>query len=343
MPVGPSHNRSSGGGSRSSGGGFSFGGGSSRGGSFGGPSRGDSHHRHIHRAPIRMMFFGSPVVISTRRQSWIAVVVMFLIFAIFGVVMTANIRTPLYESVSSYKADIAQIELDAEWYASAKQIAEAGTDEKFFVAYAEYSGVQRYYYNSNNPTGFYYDKDDEVRLNNTPYFYLIYRYEVPVDTDEDGEFDSYEWLEGETYSEFSSSQAAGWNRKIIVGYDNGSWASINYDYSLSSNEEYLFLKYQLNLEEESIKSVNKAFGIAIAILVLLVVALIIIIVFAIKKGKIEYQKEQEKKDAEIEKEKAEAKLAQDKASQINRKCVYCGSSVPDDDDCCPSCGARKFK
>jgi len=343
MPVGPSHNRSSRGSSRSSGGGFSGRSFSSGGFSFGGASRRNRNHTHIHRAPLRMSFFGRNIIVPVGRQSWIAVVVMFLIFAIFGVVMTANLRAPIHENISSYKADIAQIELDAEWYASAKQKAEAGTDDKFFIAYAEYNGVQRYYYNSNNPTGYYYDEYDDVRLNNTPYFYLIYRYEVPVDTDGDGLFDSYEWLEGETYSEFSSSQAAGWNRKIIVGYDNGSWASINYDYSLSSNEEYLFLKQQLNLEEDSIKSVNKAFGISIAVLVLLVIALVVIIVFAIKKGKIEYEKEQEKKDAEIEKEKAEAKLAEDKASQINRKCLYCGSSVPDGDDCCPSCGARKFK
>ena len=34
-------------------------------------------------------------------------------------------------------------------------------------------------------------------------------------------------------------------RKIFVGKDGGSWASMNYNYSLSTNQEYLFQKQEL--------------------------------------------------------------------------------------------------
>lgn len=329
MPAGPSHNRS-GGSSGFSGGGHSSGHG--MGGFSPSPRMGGGFEPHPMR-PIRFRFFGSNVVVSTGKQSLLIFMIVLLCISAFGIFITAGIKTTQNDDILTLKSNITQMELDAVWYANAKDKAEAGTDENFFITYATYSGIQKFYYNQNNPTGFYYDNDMEVKFNNLPYFYLIYTYTTP-----DGETH-----EGETYSSFTSSEAGGWDKKIIVGKDNGSWASINYDYSLSTNKEYLFIKQQLSSEENALKTVKGVFaGMIIAIIVLAVLTIWIIVV-TIKKGKKEYENEQEKIKAEIDKKNAEATAMRNKAAQINRKCQYCGGSVPDDADKCPSCGAAKFK
>lgn len=322
MPAGPSHNRSSvSSHSSHSGGGFSTG--SFRGGGFNPPPI----------RPVRVRLFGSHVIVSTGKQSLLIFLIVLLCITIFGAFVTSSIKSSANDEITTLKASIAQKELDAVWYANAKTKADAGTDENFFIATAQYKGFQRFYYNASDPTGYYYDGDQEVRLNNIPYFYLIYTYTTP-----DGETH-----EGETYSSFTSSEASGWDKKIIVGYDNGSWASINYSYKLSENKEYLFEKQQVLDNEDAIKSANTVFiGFIIAIIIEIIV-LVLVVKYTIKKGKEEYLAEQEKNKAEIEKKTAEATVMKNKAAQINRKCQYCGGNVPDDADKCPSCGASKFK
>ena len=166
---------------------------------------------------------------------------------------------------------------------------------------------------------------------------------MPIDYDGDGVYDGYETKEGETYSSFSSSQASGWDRKIIVGKDNGAWASINYDYSLSSNQEYIFEKQYLASQEASLKTMTTAFVVCILIAVALVVILILVLVKTVKKGKQEYENEQQKQKAEIEEAEAKANEAKRRAEQVSRTCAYCGSKVPDGEEKCPSCGSSKFE
>lgn len=330
MPAGPSHNRS-GGSSGFSGGSHHT---SHRSGGFSPSPRIDGGFEPHPMRPIRFRFFGSNVVVSTGKQSLLIFMIILLCFSAFGIFITAGIKNTQNDEVLSLKAYIAQTELDAVWYANAKDKAEAGTDENFFIAYAtEYLGIQKFYYNANSPTGYYYDNEMEVRLNNIPYFYLIYTYTTP-----DGVTH-----EGETYSSFTSSEAAGWDRKIIVGKDNGSWASINYDYSLSTNKEYLFIKQQLSKEEDSLKTVKGVFAGMIIATIVIAALTVWIIVVTIKKGKKEYVNEQEKIRAEIDKKKAEAGTIKSKNSQINRICMYCGGAVPDGENKCPSCGSTKFK
>lgn len=338
MPVGPSHSRS-GGGSRSFGGGGFRSSGSFRGSSFGGSSRG--HHVPVfHRRPIRMHLFGTNVIVTTGRQSILALLFVFIFIGVFACFITSSIKNNLSEEMQISKGFVTQCEIDAEWYADAKIKAESGNYEDFFITTATYIGVQRIYYNHSNPTGYYYDNDLDVRVNNIPYFYLIYQYEVPEDNNGDGKNDV---LEGETYSSFSSSQAAGWDKKIIVGKDNGSWASINYSYTLATNMEYQNEKNIVASYESSITSFNIAFVISVIVVIGLVIALVLVIVNTIKKGKKEYEQEQQKKEAEVAEARAKSVEAERKAKQINRHCAYCGSSVPDGESNCPSCGSAKFK
>lgn len=335
MPVGPSHNRS---GSSGGGGGFSssHGGGFSSSGSFGG------HYSYRPRGPIRINLFGSRIIVSGGRQSALAIIFVFLLFSFIGCTIVASTRNSYLQYLESSKAYMRQCELDAEWYAMAKQKAEDpnNTDPNFFITTATYNGVQKHYYNSYNPTGYYYDSDTAVRVNNIPYFYLIYLYEIPEDLDGDGFNDI---IEGETYSSFTSSQAAGWDKKIIVGKDNGSWASINYSYSLSNNMEYQFEKQLVKEYETNLSSIDTAIAVIIIVTVILIVILVLLIIKTIKKGKIDFENEQKKQQAETAEAQAKSEEAQRRAKQINRQCSYCGCSVPDGSDNCPSCGSSKFR
>lgn len=327
MPIGPSHSRG-GGGSRSSGGFGSSGGTHSHGGSFGG--FGGGQHIHIPRVPIRLNLFGSRIVVSTGRQSAIVAIVVFLVFAIFGCFVTSTMKQNLNSEISDYKAYISQCELDAVWYENAKQKAIAGTDQDFFITYA-------------TDYDYYYDRDMAVVMNNVKFYYLIYEYQIPIDSNNDGVIDYYQKQEGETYSTFSSSQAIQWDRKIFVGKDGGSWASMNYNYSLSTNQEYLFQKQELAESESTLKTINAVFIGLILISVAIVVVLVIVIVKTIKKGKLEFEKEQQKKAAEVAEAQAKADEARRRASQISRVCIYCGCDVPDGAEKCPSCGSSDFK
>jgi hypothetical protein len=210
--------------------------------------------------------------------------------------------------------------------------------DDYFVTYAIYSGQFKYSYNENSPTGYYYDEYTGVELNNVPYYYLIYIYEVPEDKDGDGFNDKYT---GETYSSFSSSQASGWDGKIIVGKDGGSWASINYNYLLETNKEYLFEKQLLASNEQTLKTINTAFIVAILASILLAGGLVLVIVNTIKKGKVEQEKQQEINKVEIKEKQAQAKIAEEKAKMTGRKCQYCGCRIPDNTYKCPNCGSTK--
>ena len=102
---------------------------------------------------------------------------------------------------------------------------------------------------------------------------------------------------------------------------------MNYDYSLSTNHEYLFQKESLENAESLYKSLNTIQIILILAAVAIAIILILVIVKTIKKGKIEYQKEIEKKNAEVAEANANAEVARKKAAQISRVCKYCGSTA----------------
>lgn len=146
------------------------------------------------------------------------------------------------------------------------------------------------------------------------------------------DYNGYEWyyieywfndgdkkIEGETYVDYSLSQAKAKGDKIVVYYNSADGFSINEDYRLESVE----YKNYISCKKGSI-------GVAIFGIVAIVAGVFLMIVF-IKKGK--KQKAEEKATEDEEKQK-------DEESRKERHCEYCGTVVGDEVTNCPNCGAK---
>ncbi len=328
MPVGPSHSsHSSGGGSH--GGGFSGGGG-------GWSSGSRSYHPHP-RHPITIHWFGRPVVFSTGVQNTlVSLLVIFLFVAFFGVFSIIGYSVNIQE-YNKNKQELAVFETDAVYYQNLISKAQA-SEEGYFITSGTFEG--RFYYS--------YDEDDFAGtgvfeyqvVNGVTYYFINYTYVN----------DKGQTLKGETYTQFSSSQARAMilddigTIEIAYTYDSdeGGYVSINTSYSLEKNQDYNILKKEV----EDNKSSNVLLIIGIVLLVVaacIFVGLIFVIRNQIKKSKTQAQVDSAKAEAEIAESKANAEKAEAEANSKNRMCDYCGCSVPDGASKCPSCGSRMFK
>ncbi len=362
--------RGGGGGGRAggSGGGFSFGGGggssrSSGGGGFrfsssssssssGGhyhSSYGGGHYHRRPRHPWHVPMFGRTVIVSTRAQSFFSMFLVILLFC--GAMCFFNAKSVGYyaNQIKDQKAIVQQFETYDEDYMTLIKGAEEGTYEvqEFDITPYWNATLQKfdyvYYSGSYDPTepGIY---DMNFYHNGQEYFFIVYSYEYNGQPYTDWTFAQY--------SEYKLKDILAKNAgkiKIAVGElsntasgDDGIYA-MNMDYSLEANQEYQYEVYHLDY----LKSERNS-NILTALIFGGVDALIIaaIVLYVVKK----YKQAQRKNDAEIEKIQAEtaeaqanATIAEEKAKQLNRKCQYCGASVPDGDDMCPACGSRYFE
>lgn len=353
MPVGPSHGSSSGGRS-GGGGGFSFGGGRSGGGGFGGFSFGSSsssrssrhssyddhnHYRRRHRGPRSFRFGGRTVIISTGRQSAISVLLMFMVFAIFSTFIFNSFRKSAVDNVKVYTESIAQIEQDASWYQNTITEAKKGNEtDNYYLAEATFRNSLSFFTYSDaffNPAspqiGIY-----EARLDcsTIPYYYLVYEYTNEVTGQKE-----YGW----TYTQFSQSQLpSGKTIEIAYAKDGEVYFSINTSYTLEANQDYKEAKYDLENAKSNKGTMTLIMVVSLLFALTFVGILVLVFVSAIKKAKREQDTETAKQEAEIKEAEAKAEEAERVAKQKGRVCTYCGASVPDGADACPSCGSRKF-
>ncbi len=321
MPSGPSHSHSGGGSSHSS-----SGGGFSRGGFSGG---GSFNHT---RRPWRWHFGGRTVIISTGRQNTFLAVLGALFLFVVATVCCFMACSGIKETVKKQETKIAVFEQDAEWYKNVIEKAKDGKDG-YYITKAEFSPFEVLFYNESNPQTGYYEYG---LVNGIHYFYILYEYT----NEKTGDV-----TKAETYAQFTSSQASGWNGEIAYAYseEDSAWFSINTNYSLERNMEYVETKQLLKSNKNSVKSTRTG-GIVCAIVA---VGMVVVCVFVtkniIKKAKAEAEAEQAKQEAEIAEANRKAEESKAKAEKINRVCSYCGCKISDDADQCPSCGSRVFK
>lgn len=321
MPSGPSHSHSGGGSSHSS-----SGGGFSRGGFSGGGSS------TITRHPWRWTFGGRTVVISTGKQNMFLAVLGALVLFVIATVCCFMSSSGIKGTVKKQEAQIAVFEQDAEWYKNVIEKAKAG-EEGYYLTTATFNPSQVLYYDESNPQTGYYEYG---LVNETYYFYILYEYTNAK---------TGAIVKAETYAQFTSSQAIGWNGEIAYAYseEDSAWFSINTNYSLEKNMEYVETTQLLKSNKSSVKTTRVA-GIVCAIISAgMAVAFVLVTKNIIKKAKAEAEAEQAKQEAEIAEANRQAEESKAKAERINRVCSYCGCKVSDDAEQCPSCGSRLFK
>ena len=338
MPVGPSHSGRS---RSSSGGGISFGGGSrsSSGGSrsfSSGPRRhgggGSGFHFHF-GSGYRMPFFGRTVVLT----NGLSALLVLAVFAIVCFSMFAYIHSSTYKicklDVQEIKQEMSIMEKDADEFKTLIQRAESGDpNDQYYLTTATFGHDKFEYYDANpNAIGRYHSVENDGVI----WYFVVYQYHNAL---------LNRTQKGTTYTQYSAAQCTSMDGEIEIayGYLDGSWWSINTDYSLEKNQDYKFLQDELAL----VNKAKSSSGWKVALYVGLIIATVGITGFVLyKKSKSKQEEEnleKEKAQAEVDKAKAEATMAQKKASQIARVCTYCGCDIPDGDKKCPGCGSSNF-
>lgn len=359
--------RGGGGGGRAggSGGGFSFGGGgggsrSSGGGGFRFSSSSSSSHRnydsygggHYHHRPRRpwhIPMFGRTVIVTTRAQSFFSMLLVVLLFC--GAMCFFNARSVGYTSnqIKDQQEQVEYFETRDEDYMTLIKGAKKGIYETQYFDISQFwngtSFITKQFVNDDFPGGVgIYDID--FYHNGQEYFFIYFSYVDNGKTKYEDTFTQYTMnqLEDVLTQENHPGEIA-----IAVGKltntasgDDGVYA-MNMDYSLEANQDYQYVVYELD-RLKSEKNSKLLSALAFGGVDLLVIGGIVL--YVVKK----YKQAERKTNAEIEKIQAEtaqaqanATIAEEKAKQLNRKCQYCGASVPDGDEMCPACGSRYFE
>lgn len=333
MPTGPSHSHG-GGGSFSSGGGSGGGFGVS-GGSFGGGTYIGA------RGPRPVHFFGRTLIIGHFSSVCLVFLIIFLCFSIFFCVHSVGRKGELQSTIAETEQMIKTYEDDAVYYAD--MIEKAGKEEGYYTANAEFDFVWLDSDDTFHKTGMF-----EYRYyNGLPYYYVAYSYNNPkMDMDHLKQY-------GETYTQFTSgelmamlkdaSQSKG-EIKIVYHYDeaDGKWYSINRDYELEENIEYLLAKQDLENAQSSLSTAHIPAIVAGVMIAVFVVLLVVLFIVIFKRSKKKQEIEDAKATAEIAEAKAREEASKEEIKSRNRICAYCGCAVPDGAKRCPSCGSSKF-
>jgi rubrerythrin len=188
--------------------------------------------------------------------------------------------------------------------------------------------------------------DDPVRsgayqsfiLNGVPYYFLVYEF-----TDHNG----VKHTAQRTYAQFPGSQVSNYagNTTLEIAYTwvDGELVTMNTSYNLTTCADY---KHALSSAEgNKILAKNTIFVIIGEVLI--AALFVFIYIKKLKKYKNLVQQDEEaytqKQQAEVSEAQAKAEVAQKEAQQKNRICAFCGSTVPDDEPNCPSCGSSTFE
>jgi len=336
MPVGPSHSGRSGGGSR---GGGSFGGGSrsSGGSSF---SRSPSHHSshsgggfHFSLRPRNFYFFGRTVYLTSGFQVLISLL-------LFVALLLGGFTYVRFSTIGLYKEDIADVQAQIEifkqddvYFKNLITNAKNGVDGYYLTTATFDSEIIEYYSANPSTPGVYY----VFTKNGNQWHFIVYEYTNEV-TKLNNQI-------GTTYTQFSAGQCNAMNGTIEIAYTktDNEWWSINTNYSLSDNQDYIDAVDYLNLKKSNLTSAS--WGLA-GIIIALIVDIALIVLIFIKKSKKQQAEDaiaQEKAKAEADEAQAKADMARRQANQYGRTCEYCGNDIPDGVSKCPGCGSSNFE
>ena len=275
----------------------------------------------------------TPPIPKTQRSAIFIVLLFFIsLFLIFFLIANNRTKSELEDDVSYYSSQVLVMESDAEFYedlitkANANQEGYYKTTAEFGTKIAGEYKVTTYDFYPPNPTsiGAYYSHTNNI----TAWYFIVYKYNTGSQT-----------VTSSTYTQYSSSQYLGMNGQVEIAYTkvNNVLHSINTDYTLDINQDYILAKSRLEDKQESLKSANTTITIESIILAITIVGLIASIVISIKKTKEEKVK--------FEKEQKLAKEAAEKQKRIEEyghTCKYCGSPIPKGENECENCGSNIF-
>lgn len=375
MPIGPSH--SGRGGSGSDGNGRSSGGnlfGAILGGVIGGALTAgarrrrreryyDRHHHHDHYDHDDYNDYDEPSTPSRRRPTrWLVLAIVFA-FITFFTIAVRNGFIDNYEDSSIYAANM--VEDHKEWkqhYEAAKQQQQAidnatGTEKQeliktqtHFLTTATFYNVEKTVY-GDNPQGTYYYKYNTI--NDYVYYFIVYEYDYGYYNKSGNYVTNVDKInvpkkKGRTYAHYTANNRPNGEIEIIYFIDT--------DGTMYSTDIF-FIENELNPERgeycfklakaEANKILAKNTIFVIIGEVLIAALFVFIYIKKLKKYKNLVQQDEEaytqKQQAEVSEAQAKAEVAQKEAQQKNRICAFCGSTVPDDEPNCPSCGSSTFE
>ncbi|MBQ7917384.1 MAG: hypothetical protein IJ310_01055 [Clostridia bacterium] len=343
MPIGPSHG-GRGGGGRSSSSGSSGGGnllGSIVGGVIGGMLTAGTRRRRRER------YYGNgggdsyesnePATPSRRRPTVFLVLAIVIAVITFFTVTIRNGFANSAETQTSFaaimKTDYAEYKDLIDTARAQDSLADNDPSKTHFITTATFSKTKYTSYKA-NPTakGIYQD----FTLNNVQYYFIVYTYQ-----DESGVTHT-----GTTYSQFSSTQATGWDGEIAYAKIDGQYVSMNTSYTSNAIEECAEYKYTLAIAESNKQLASRTIWVIVGE-VLIIALLVTLYILKLKKYRKLVKQDEEAyaqvQQANVNEAQAKAEAAQKDADKKNRVCAFCGSTVPDGEDVCPACGSRTFE
>lgn len=284
-------------------------------GPHGGPRGGGlfSGVRFFH-GPIRFMFFGRPIFLSTGRQvGFVCGIVAFFVMLIstFAVFSNASsdraLKNQYLEKQETYDLYYSVI-TNAKAGETGYGIDTEGTVTKLNT-YTDYYGYPKYYtYNYKFYIGSNLIENEETETVYTnKYYYSI-----------------------------------GDDIEIAYMVFDGKYFSIETDFEITYKSDIAYINSEIDNLKSSIKTQTVAGVILVLIMVIIVALMILLTVKTIKKSKEKQALEDAKMRAEVKEAEAKAQEAQAQADKMHRYCTYCGAKFPDGDNKCPNCGSAHF-
>lgn len=272
----------------------------------------------LFHGPIRFMFFGRPIFLSTGRQvGFLCGIVAFFVMLIstFAVFSNASsdkaLRNDYTEQLTVYEA-YNEIITNAKNGESGYAIT-TGLVEKVNTYY-DYDYDYYYYSTKYYTLSYYFEANSSVYENETETIYTTYPNIVPDTT----------------------------TIEIAYVISGDSIISIETEFTKTYNVDVPQIQARIDSLNSSIKTQTVAGVILIIIMVIIVALIILAIVKTIKKSKQKQALEDAKMKAEVEEAQAKAQEAQAQADMKHRYCTYCGAKFPEGDNKCPNCGSVHF-
>lgn len=284
----------------------------------------------LFHGPMRFMFFGRPIIISSGRQigfmcGFVAFLVMLVsTFAVFGnLSMYKNDREEWRQTIAEYQ----------EYSSSYLDIIQKANDGE--SGYGKTTGTfdRNSYSGSVNGqmTGFVIYNSYGSRT-----YSVVYRFTIDGDA----------WTYGETMSLYYSTSDV--PSSLTIAYQivtNGNEViiySVETDFVNTYAEDMAYYEAQVEACNSSIKTATTSAVILIVIIVVIIALIILSFVKVIKNSKKQQAMEEAKKQAEVKEAQARAQQAEDELNQSRRYCEYCGTKFPEGEDECPNCGSSHF-
>jgi len=287
------------------------GGGSSRSGG-GSSHRGGGFHRsggsYYRRSPRRFYWFGRTVVFTSGISSIIMLLIFILMFGAMLCIVTGSVKSQNKQIVDDY-VYYGQI------YEDICEKAKSNEDGYYKFTFNNidtYELENNIWVDGENTLQVFYD--DTFTYRGKTWWLVEYNF---TDANNNQIFERtyscYEIADIRSMSEFS----------IAYTKIDGSWWSINADFKLENNKEYLY-------EQQVLESNNKMFKIGLSIVLVMAGLIVLSIVAIILKSK---------KTAEIN-ENTNRIPEQAPAEEKTRFCDYCGTIVDKKSTKCPNCGSK---